>query len=88
MTGAIEEHGRQIKDGYRGSGVQEQRGDFPSFGTVPSRPHSAKQQGDPEGESGGQENLPQAAQFQVFPPLMTQPVPHVAQHLSEPQELT
>ena len=87
MAGAIEEHGRQVKNGNGRSRVQKQGGNFSTIRLVAGRRHGAEQQDDPEDQAGSEQNLPQATQFEIFPTLMTQPEPQVPQELMEPKKL-
>src|SRR5262249_60408357 len=51
----------------------------------PGRRHGAPQQAEPEDEADGEQYLPEAADLEEFPALITEPNPSTAQPLKQPR---
>src|SRR5215471_2240421 len=83
----IKKQGWQVKYRDRRSGDQEESDKTAPLRITPSRRHSAPQQAEPEDETDGEQYLPKAADLEIFPALVAEPEPGVAQPLKEPGPL-
>src|SRR5215470_9466854 len=83
----IKKQSRQVEYRNRRGGDQEERDKIALLGVVPSRRHGAPQQAEPKDKADGEQYLPEAADLQVFPALVAEPEPGIAQPLKEPGPL-
>src|ERR1700732_1217969 len=84
---SIKKQSRKVEYGDRRSGDQEEGGETAPLRITPSRRHGPPQQAEPENEADGEQYLPEAADLEIFPALVAEPKPSVAQPLKEPAQL-
>src|SRR5262249_12544809 len=84
---SVEEQCWQVEHRDRRSGDQEESDKTSLLGVAPSRRHGAPQQGEPEDEADREQDLPEAADLEVFPALVAEPEPGATQPLKEPGPL-
>src|SRR5271163_1815901 len=87
MGRSIEKQSRQVEDRDRRSGDQEESDQTAPLRIAPSRRHGSPQQGEPVDEADGEQYLPKTADLEIFPALVAEPEPGVAQPLKEPGPL-
>ena len=83
VGGAVVEQRRQIEHRDCRSGDQEERDEPAALGIAPRRRHVAPQQAEPEDEADGEQDLPGAADLEIFPALVAEPEPRLAQPLQD-----
>src|SRR6516162_2600513 len=84
---SIKKQSRKVEYRDRRSGDQEESDETAPLWITPSRRHSAPQQAEPEDEADGEQYLPEAADLEIFPALVAEPEPGVAEPLEEPGPL-
>src|SRR6516225_6790886 len=84
---SIKKQSRKIEYRDGRSGDQEEDDETAPLRIPPSRRHGAPQQAEPEDEADGEQYLPEAADLEIFPALVAEPEPGVAQPLKQPGPL-
>src|SRR6516162_8681865 len=84
---SIKKQSRQVEYRDRRSGDQKEGDETAPLRVAPRRRHRAPQQAKPEDEADGEQYLPEAADLKIFPALVAEPEPDVAQPLKEPGPL-